>query len=86
MSTETNHRHLIARIREALAEDPRTHVLDLRVTASAEEIWLLGAVACEERRRLALEVAREKLPLHVSLVDKMWIEHWSEPTAAEPIA
>jgi hypothetical protein len=76
-------RHLVARIREALAEDPRTNVLDVQVMVSSGKVFLMGMVACEERRRVVLEVAREQLPPKLELVSEIWIQNFAEPTETE---
>lgn len=76
-------RHLVAKIREALAEDPRTNVLDVQVMVSSGKVFLMGTVACDERRRAVVEVAGELLPPSFQLVNELWIETVSEPTEHE---
>jgi hypothetical protein len=83
MSEEEPSRHLVAKIRERLAEDPRTHVLDVQVMVSSGKVFLMGSVACAERRRLVLEVARELVPESFQLVNELWIETLQEPTESE---
>jgi hypothetical protein len=78
-------RHLVARIREALAEDSRTNVLDVQVMVSSGRVFLMGAVANEERRRVVLEVAREQLPSNLELVNEIWIQNFKEPTEPEQL-
>jgi hypothetical protein len=76
-------RHLVARIREALAEDPRTNALDIQVLVTSGKVFLMGQVACEERRRFVLEVAREHTPDKLELVSEIWIQSFAEPTEME---
>jgi hypothetical protein len=85
MSDAEPSRHLVAKIREGLAEDPRTHVLDVQVMVSSGKVFLMGTVACAERRRLVLEVARELVPESFQLVNELWIETVQEPTETERV-
>ena len=54
--------HLVARIRRALAEDPRVGELGVTVSLTEEAVILSGRVATEERRRAAAAVAAELAP------------------------
>jgi osmotically-inducible protein OsmY len=83
MSDSEPSRHLVAKIREALAEDPRTHVLDVQVMVSSGKVFLMGSVACDERRSAVIEVTRELLPEGFQVVNELWIETLSEPTEPE---
>ena len=85
MSDAESSRHLVAKIREGLAEDPRTHVLDVQVMVSSGKVFLMGTVACAERRRLVIEVARELAPESFELVNELWIETVQEPTETERV-
>ena len=85
MSDDEPGRHLVARLREALAEDPRTNVLDVQVMVSAGKVFLMGPIACEERRRVVVEVAREHVPASLELVCELWIQTLAEPTEPEQL-
>jgi hypothetical protein len=85
MHEEEPSRHLVAHIREALAEDPRTNALDIQVLVTSGKVFLMGQVACEARRKVALEVAREHTPDHLELVSELWIQSFAEPTEAETL-
>ena len=50
------------RIERALAEDPRTHELGVRVEIDSGVVYLRGEVAGERRRRLVAEVTRDTAP------------------------
>ncbi len=78
-------RHLVARIREALAEDPRTSTLDVQVMVSSGKVFLMGQVACATRREAVLQVAREQLPPRLELVSELWIQTLEEPTETEQL-
>jgi hypothetical protein len=51
-----------ARIERALAEDPRTHELGVRVEVESGLVYLRGEVAGGQRRSLVAEVARDTAP------------------------
>ena len=70
----THRDNCIARVREALAEDPRTNALDLEVAVSEGRILLRGPVETAERQEHVVAVAAtacEGLPV----VDQTWISH-----------
>ncbi|QIS04149.1 BON domain-containing protein [Nocardia brasiliensis] len=54
--------YLVAHLRRALAEDPRTAELGVHVTIRGEVVALDGEVATEERKRQLETVVREQLP------------------------
>jgi hypothetical protein len=51
-----------SRIERAMAEDPRTHELGVRVDVGDGLVYLRGKVASERRRALVAEVARDAAP------------------------
>jgi hypothetical protein len=62
----TSEQYLAAQLRRAIAEDPRTAELGVRVTVRGDHVLLSGDVACEDRRRALEEVIQEEAPeLHV---------------------
>jgi hypothetical protein len=54
--------HQVGRIERALAEDPRTHELGIRVDVEDGLVCLRGEVTGESRRQAIAEVAREAAP------------------------
>jgi Uncharacterised nucleotidyltransferase/BON domain len=56
--TEAEH-HLAARMRQALATDPRVHELHVSVAVTEHDVVLRGQVATETRRRAIQTVVRE---------------------------
>ena len=54
--------YLAGQLERALAEDPRTHELGVRVEVSESAVVLRGEVAGAERRRILAEVAAEAAP------------------------
>ncbi|HEX6488899.1 MAG TPA: nucleotidyl transferase AbiEii/AbiGii toxin family protein [Candidatus Dormibacteraeota bacterium] len=55
---------LVARVREAVASDPRASELDIHVTVAGRKIFLTGTVITPERRDAVGQVAKEALPDH----------------------
>ncbi|MEN3362024.1 MAG: hypothetical protein V7637_6006 [Mycobacteriales bacterium] len=54
--------HLIAKLHERLAQDPRTAELEVEVSLSGDEVVLTGAVATVERQAALTDAARDVLP------------------------
>ena len=54
--------YVAGQVERALAEDPRTHELGLRVEVDRDAVILRGEVAGEERRRLVGEIAAQEAP------------------------
>jgi len=78
-------KHLVAHIREALAEDDRTNLLDVQVRIAAGRVFLLGQVGSNSQRSSAEEVAREIVPLGMTVVNELCVVTYSEPTDQERI-
>lgn len=55
---------LVARVREAVAKDPRASELDVHVTVAGRKIFLTGTVNTPERKEAVATVAGEALPDH----------------------
>lgn len=71
--------YLVARIRQCLAEDARTNLLDVQVKVRAGKLFLLGRVESQERRRAAEEVARESVPPGTPIVNDLLIFEYMVP-------
>ncbi|MEU0503366.1 BON domain-containing protein [Nocardia sp. NPDC004278] len=54
--------YLVAHLRRALAEDPRTAELGVQVTIRGDVIVLVGEVSSIERKQQMETVVREQLP------------------------
>lgn len=76
-------KHLIGRIREALATDPRTNVLDVTIKIAGRKAFIIGEVASSARKEAAREVVSEVLPPDMELIDELWIARYSEPGRPE---
>jgi hypothetical protein len=71
--------YLIARVREAMARDERTHALDVCLRLSSGRLSLSGDVDTEERRRLIEQVARETLPPDVEVDNQLKVPELGPP-------
>ncbi|WP_433680449.1 BON domain-containing protein [Nocardia sp. CA-119907] len=54
--------YLVAHLRRALAEDPRTAELGVQVTIRGDVVVLVGEVSSVERKQQMENVVREQLP------------------------
>ncbi len=78
-------KYLVGRLRQALAEDPRTNLLDVQITIRAGKAFLLGQVESAELRSAAEAVAREQLPPGLTVVNELWITTYGAPTETETV-
>lgn len=85
MTTHREDEALIARVREALAEDSRTHELDIVVSRTVAGIRLRGPVLSPERRQAAEQVAREHVPPDLEVVNETWVAHYEPPQGVEKV-
>ncbi|MCG5053101.1 MAG: BON domain-containing protein [Myxococcales bacterium] len=74
-------KYLVAKVREALAQDPRTNVLDVHVRVEGERVYLLGTVELAARKKALETVVQEILPPGMILVNNVTVATYS----AEPI-
>lgn len=79
-------KHLVGRIREALATDPRTNVLDITIKVAGGKAFIIGEVTSDERKQAAREVASEVLPPEYELIDELWIANYNEPGRPETLS
>jgi predicted nucleotidyltransferase len=77
--------HGVARLRERLAEDPRTHELDVRCELAGSSVLLRGQVLTSERLRAVEDLAREVLP-GTQIVNQLGLVELPEPRESEKIA
>lgn len=56
--------YLIARVHEALTEDPRVGEQELEISVRGQTVLVAGTVVSEEQRRAVSEVVEELLPGH----------------------
>jgi osmotically-inducible protein OsmY len=80
----TSEQYLSARLRRAIAEDPRTTELGVRVTVRGDHVLLSGDVACEERRAELETVVHEVAPGMV-VMDDVRVVSVAEPEGSEDL-
>ena len=78
-------KHLVAHIRETLATDPRTNVLDVTIKMAGGKAFIIGEVASDTRKQAVTEVVREVLPPDIELVDELWIAKYAQPEGPESL-
>ena len=78
-------KHLVGRIREALATDPRTNVLDITIKVAGSKVFIMGEVTSEERKNAARAVVSELLPPDMDLIDELWIAKYNAPGTQETV-
>ncbi len=83
--TDPTECYLVAHVEEALAIDPRTNSLDVRVSVAGDELWLTGQVASEGRRQALEQVTRELLPACVTLVNHVTVVTYETPIEPEQL-
>ncbi len=76
--------HLIAHVREALAEDPRIGEMELEVTLVGERLAVTGTVATPARRETISRVLAELLP-GFDVDNRTEVPPLAEPDEAERI-
>lgn len=86
LASEEPAKYLVAKIREALAQDPRTNVLDVQVRVAAERVYLMGTLELEERREAVQTVVQELLPDGMTLFNNIAIACYSAEPAEETVA
>jgi hypothetical protein len=75
--------YLPGHIKEALATDERTNLLDVNVVITGAQVFLIGMVSCDVRRAAAGCVAQELVPSDMTLVNSLCVESYKEPTETE---
>jgi hypothetical protein len=81
MSSE---QYLAANLRRAVAEDPRTAELGVRVTVRGDHVMLSGDVACENRRAALEEVLHEAAP-ELTIFNDVRVTPAGEPEGEEEL-
>jgi hypothetical protein len=74
----------VAHLRRALAEDPRTAELGIRVTVRGDAIQVAGDVTCPERRDDIETVLRELVP-GMRVLNDLRVTEVGAPTGREEL-
>ncbi len=72
-------KYLVGRLRQALAEDPRTNILDVQITIRAGKAFLMGQVDSQAIKEAVEVVAREALPPDLDLINELWVATYGLP-------
>ena len=76
--------HVAARLREALATDPRVGEIELELEVGRFEVVVRGTVPTEERRRAVAEVLSDAAP-DLALRNEVQIASHREPRDEEAV-
>lgn len=74
--------YVAGHLRDALAEDPRTSELGVKVIIRGEEVFLRGSVSSDARRERVIEVVHEKAP-ELTVHDELTVPECGEPDGEE---
>jgi hypothetical protein len=74
----------VARLREAVAQDPRTNELDIQIDYADENFLLRGEVTSTERREAVERVAHELFP-GSSIVNQLRVMDFDQPPQVEDV-
>jgi hypothetical protein len=69
--------YLVARVRQLLAEDGRTNLLDVQVRIVGNKLFLAGSVESSMRRQAAETVAREVVPPEMDIINEICVETYA---------
>jgi osmotically-inducible protein OsmY len=81
--SEAKH-YLVARLKERLAQDPRTNDLNITVTIAENKVFLIGKVTTDDRREAIARVAQEMLPGH-EIHNEATVDGFGEPEGVEKL-
>ncbi|WP_040778860.1 MULTISPECIES: BON domain-containing protein [Nocardia] len=76
--------YVVAHLRRALAEDPRTAELGVQVTIRGDVVVLGGEVSSEERKQQMETVVREQLP-HARIHNDVHVTRPAAPVETETL-
>ncbi len=76
---------LIARVREALSEDPRVGEMEVKVELRGERLVILGTVATPARRERISRILHERFPGH-GIDNRTEVPPLAEPEEAERLS
>ncbi len=76
--------YLAANLRRAVAEDPRTAELGVRITVRGDNVMLSGDVACAERRIALEQVLHEAAP-ELKILNDVRVTPAGEPEGEEDL-
>ena len=63
----------VGHLRQLLAKDPRTNILDVEVRIVGDRVFLRGNVESDALRAAAAVVVREAIPPEMEVVNEVWV-------------
>ena len=66
--------YLVNHLRELIARDPRTNLLDVQVRVIGNRVIIAGSVESATLRELVTDVVREAIPPTMEMVNELWVE------------
>lgn len=63
--------HRVGRLRQLLATDPRTNLLDVQLRIAGNRVFISGRVESDSLRAAAEQVVREALPPEMQVVNNL---------------
>ncbi len=79
-------KYLVARVREALAQDERTNVLDVQVRIAGEHVYLMGTLEGDSRKDAVQAVVEEILPEGMKLHNNITVVCYSSEPSEETVS
>jgi hypothetical protein len=80
----SDYQYIVAQLQNALAQDPRVSLLDIKVIVCAGRIHLVGQVVSWDRREAAALVASEVLP-DLEIRNEISVIDVAQPSSPEVI-
>ena len=74
----------VAKLREHLAEDPRSNEMDILIDHEDDKFLLRGEVLTQERKDAVANIVQELYP-DCEIVNQLRVSHYSEPLEAEEV-
>ena len=69
--------YLASHLRELIAKDPRTNLLDIQVRVVGDRVIIAGSVESATLRDSVVEVVREALPPTMHMVNELCVETYA---------
>jgi osmotically-inducible protein OsmY len=65
--------YLVGHLRQLLARDPRTNLLDVQVRVVGQRVYIAGSVESASVSAAAERVVREAIPHEMTVVNELWV-------------
>ncbi len=64
----------VGRLRQLLAKDPRTNLLDVELRVVEQRLFISGSVESAVLRAAVEQVLREAIPPEMEIVNNLWVD------------